>query len=298
MRLDGTVAADRTAPATLNRRPLPAYPPLVQARRQSEHNERISLGSGPQVSHDIRSGAAHCVGDRGRDENRVVDLANDREEIGHEVERHGQVRQDETEGDLRPPRNAGVPQQAFDQDDAIRHESGEVACALPAADRQQYRDQQHPERDRRSKDDREREPAIQAATARRSSSNSAIWMALSAAPLRRLSLTTKRTRPFATVGSRRMRPTRTSSIPTDWRGVGKSSTRTPGAWSSRACASRGESCSRVSIQTASAWPTRTGTRTHVALIGRSDSSRIFRASALSFVSSSNSSPSQSQSIPN
>ena len=38
----------------------------------------------------------------------------------------------------------------------------------------------------------------------------------------------------------------------------------------------------VSTQRASAWPTRTGTRTHVALMGRSGSSRIFRVSARIF----------------
>ena len=38
----------------------------------------------------------------------------------------------------------------------------------------------------------------------------------------------------------------------------------------------------VSIHTASAWPTRTGTRTHVALTGRSGSSRILRVSSRSF----------------
>ena len=57
-----------------------------------------------------------------------------------------------------------------------------------------------------------------------------------------------------------------------------------------------ESGSSVSIQIASAWPTITGTRTHVAWIGRSGSSMIFCVSARSFDSSSNSSPSNSQSI--
>ena len=54
--------------------------------------------------------------------------------------------------------------------------------------------------------------------------------------------------------------------------------------------------SSVSTQTASAWPTITGTRTQVALTGRSGSSRIFRVSSRSFASSSNSSPSKSQSM--
>src|SRR6266545_3315185 len=44
------------------------------------------------------------------------------------------------------------------------------------------------------------------------------------------------------------------------------------------------------------WPTRTGTRAHVALSGSSGSTRIFRVSARSFDSSSDSSPSSSQSM--
>src|SRR3546814_13311750 len=47
----------------------------------------------------------------------------------------------------------------------------------------------------------------------RSISVSAIWTALSAAPLRRLSDTHQNTRPFFTVGSRRMRLTYTASSP-------------------------------------------------------------------------------------
>ena len=49
-------------------------------------------------------------------------------------------------------------------------------------------------------------------------SSSAIWIALSAAPLRRLSQTRKSARPFSTVGSARTRPTSTSSMPTRRRG--------------------------------------------------------------------------------
>ena len=43
--------------------------------------------------------------------------------------------------------------------------------------------------------------------ARSASRSSAIWIALSAAPLRRLSQATKSARPFSTVGSSRIRPT-------------------------------------------------------------------------------------------
>ena len=48
----------------------------------------------------------------------------------------------------------------------------------------------------------------------------AIWTALVAAPLRRLSATHQRLRPFSTEKSRRMRPTKTSSLPSAKRGIG------------------------------------------------------------------------------
>ena len=72
--------------------------------------------------------------------------------------------------------------------------------------------------------------------------------------------------------------------------------RTLGAAASSPRACSAESGRSVSTQTASACPTSTGTRTHVALIGSSGSSMIFRVSARSFDSSSNSTPSKSQSM--
>ena len=74
------------------------------------------------------------------------------------------------------------------------------------------------------------------------------------------------------------------------------SRRTDGAAASSSVARSGESGCSVSSQIASAWPTTTGTLTHVAWIGRSGSSMILRVSARSFDSSSNSSPSKSQSM--
>ena len=90
-----------------------------------------------------------------------------------------------------------------------------------------------------------------------SSNSSAIWIAFSAAPLRRLSLERYSARPFSTAGSCRMRPTRTSSSPAAAVGVGnsgRSRTRTLGA-SEELAASSGASGSSSSTQTASEWPT-------------------------------------------
>ena len=69
------------------------------------------------------------------------------------------------------------------------------------------------------------------------------------------------------VGSLRIRPTSTSSPPAAAPGVGNCSTLIPGAPARIDDACSAESGSVVSSQTASAWPTRTGTRTQVALTG-------------------------------
>ena len=71
-------------------------------------------------------------------------------------------------------------------------------------------------------------PLAEVARQRAPTSSSAIWIALSAAPLRRLSHTRKRTRPFSAVGSDRIRPTMTSSTPIAWPCAGIFSSRKPG----------------------------------------------------------------------
>src|SRR5262249_44725228 len=124
-----------------------------------------------------------------------------------------------------------------------------------------------------------------AATARGESTSSAIWIAFNAAPFRRLSQARKRASPFRSAArAGRIRPTSTSLAPAASRGLGNSTRRTLGASASTRSACSGESGSTVSIQIDSAWPTITGTRTQVALIGRSGSSMIFRDSSRIFVS--------------
>ena len=143
----------------------------------------------------------------------------------------------------------------------------------------------------------ERRAAIKLRRAAAASRSSAIWIAFSAAPLRRLSPTTKSARPLL--------DRRVAADPADEHVVaaGGAARRRellePDARRARRAsrvACSGESGCSVSSQTASAWPTSTGTRTHVALIGSSGSSRILRVSSRSFSSSSNSTPSKLQSM--
>jgi hypothetical protein len=101
-------------------------------------------------------------------------VPHDRNEVGHQVERHGQIRDEDSKHELRASGNARIAQQALAQDDALGDEPRDVARAAATAYEEQDRDQEEPDRSRRAEVDREPEPGTQAATARRSSSNSAI----------------------------------------------------------------------------------------------------------------------------
>src|SRR4030095_395177 len=120
---------------------------------------------------------------------------------------------------------------------------------------------------------------------------SAICTALVAAPLRILSETIHRLSPLGSDSSSRMRPTKTSSFPTQSiaRGYsffeGLSSTFTPGALASRALASWAESFDWVSTFTASECPPKTGTRTQGAVPAMEESPMIFLVSFTIFISS-------------
>jgi hypothetical protein len=117
-------------------------------------------------------------------------------------------------------------------------------------------------------------------------SSSATWTALSAAPLRRLSLDRKSASPFSTVSSTRMRPTNEASRPAACSGVGISESSTPGAAASSSYA-RSTLIGRANrALTWIEWPEKTGTRTQVPDTLRSGISRILRDSLRSFCSSS------------
>src|SRR4051794_13781625 len=57
------------------------------------------------------------------DDDRVVEEPDDRDEVGHEVEGHREVRDDHTEDDLPPPGHAVVAEQAPEEHDAIGDEA-------------------------------------------------------------------------------------------------------------------------------------------------------------------------------
>src|SRR2546423_9328679 len=228
------------------------YPSTSTPSGKRQHYPQCSLGARPKLHDHLAAGASHEIGHHRGDEDRVVDLSCDRDEVRDQVERHGEIRNEQRHGDLRTSWNARIAQQSLEEQNAIRDEARDLTCVASPTEYEQRDHEQQPKRDARADCNCEPEPAAQAATARRSSRSSAIWIALSAAPLRRLSHATNKTSPLSTVSSLRTRPTRTSSVPTASRGRGTSSSRTPGASPNRLRASCGERCSSVSTQAASA----------------------------------------------
>lgn len=57
------------------------------------------------------------------DDDRIIQIASDGNEVGHEVERHREVGDERGEDDLPAPRDAAVRQEPPEQDDKVRDEA-------------------------------------------------------------------------------------------------------------------------------------------------------------------------------
>src|SRR5205085_10516654 len=108
---------------------------------------------GPGLLDDLTTGTTREVGEGRRDEDRVVELSRDRDEVRHEVERYGEVDEQERECDLRPPRHARVAEEPAEQDDAVGDERGRLAGVLPASGDEEREDEGEPDRERRAEPD-------------------------------------------------------------------------------------------------------------------------------------------------
>ena len=141
---------------------------------EREQNAEPALRPGPQLLDDLASCGARDVGDRCRDENCVVQLPGYRNEVGDEIERHGEVRDQQHQRQLRPARHSLVVDEPFAENEAVRDEACDVACVAASAEQQQQDDQEQPQRRRCAERDGEPGPAAQAATGRRWRMSSAI----------------------------------------------------------------------------------------------------------------------------
>jgi hypothetical protein len=118
--------------------------------------------------------AAYDVTHNDRDDDRVVELSDDRNEVRDEVDRGREIWTDRDDRELRASGDSSIVKQALEQNGAVRDERGDRSRVLAAPEHQQNKDQREPERDRRKQCDDDPKPNGQAATARRSYTSSAI----------------------------------------------------------------------------------------------------------------------------
>jgi hypothetical protein len=67
-----------------------------------------------------------------RDDDRIVEMADDRDEVRDEVERRREVADQREEEQLLAPRNASIRTQPAQEDNAVRHEPEQGSGFLPA----------------------------------------------------------------------------------------------------------------------------------------------------------------------
>jgi hypothetical protein len=82
-----------------------------------------------------RAGTPKQPSEHERDEDRVVELTRDRDEVGDQVERHGEIDERERRRELPPRRHARIAQEPLEQHGAVRNQPGDHAdVPLPRPD--------------------------------------------------------------------------------------------------------------------------------------------------------------------
>lgn len=99
----------------------------------------------------IATGVNQVPQDEGEND-RVVELACDGNEVGHEVEGKREVPQKGGEQELSPPGNTRITQQPVDEDDAVRDESGQRTRVLPPPEGEEDQDESRPDEHEHSQD--------------------------------------------------------------------------------------------------------------------------------------------------
>jgi hypothetical protein len=77
------------------------------------------------LAHELRPGTPKQPPEHERDEDRVVELARDRDEVRHEVEGEGEVDERERRRDLPARRDPAVGEEALEEDGAVGNGAGD-----------------------------------------------------------------------------------------------------------------------------------------------------------------------------
>jgi hypothetical protein len=107
---------------------------------QTEHDAQPALRPGPQILDDVAARRARDKGDRKRNQNRVVELSRDGNEVRHQVERHQQIRDEESKYHLRSPRDSVVSKQTLEEHDAVREKARNLTSLALTSEQEQHDD--------------------------------------------------------------------------------------------------------------------------------------------------------------
>jgi hypothetical protein len=89
------------------------------------------------LAQEPRPGTPKQPSEDERHQDRIVELAGDRDEVGDEVEGDGEVHEREPGRELPARRNAPIGEQSLEEDGAVRHHPGDHAdVPLAGANRQ------------------------------------------------------------------------------------------------------------------------------------------------------------------
>ena len=95
--------------------------------RESKHDLQGTFRAWPELRNHLAPGLPRHVRDRDGHEDRIVELARERDEIRDEVEREREVWNQQRERDLGAPRNPWIPEKPLAEDNAVGDESRDIA---------------------------------------------------------------------------------------------------------------------------------------------------------------------------
>ena len=108
----------------------------------------------PVLADDGGVGRAEDEPQGERSDDRVIERADDRDELGNKVDGRGEPEARDADDDLRGEAHAPVAQQSSEETDQVREEKGELTRKKDAADDDEYHDDDDPDRDEDPKHDR------------------------------------------------------------------------------------------------------------------------------------------------
>src|SRR3954468_21377031 len=139
----GTAASDEKNLSTAsknerNESPTPsgrAMAPTLRAARAREAKDGAKrlVRSRPVLVDQLRPGRPHHRPEHQGDQNRVVEMARHRDEVGDQVDRREQIAGEQDERQLAPARYPGVADEPLEKARAVGHEAGQRTRRAPAA---------------------------------------------------------------------------------------------------------------------------------------------------------------------